>query len=298
MNSVTAGLQARDEPAQRLHWPLIWTVVVCGLLYWGMHAQLERYITPKRGLGYWLGITGGSMMLLLLVYSARKRFLWLGWLGGLPAWFQTHMALGVVGPVLILFHSNFHLGASNSNVALVSMLLVAGSGVAGRYMYTRLYSRMGGHQQTLGQLRKVGDGLRTRTSSVEFLPGLVDAIERVENRLIVPPEGAALRLLHLLTGALRARLARWMVHREIRRAVARGISSNLPGRSAALIKRHETQICAVAGRYAELRLETGRRTAEYETYARLFSYWHVLHIPLFYMLLLSAIVHIIAVNLY
>ena len=31
---------------------------------------------------------------------------------------------------------------------------------------------------------------------------------------------------------------------------------------------------------------------------RLFSYWHVLHIPLFFMLLIAGIVHVIAVNMY
>ena len=49
---------------------------------------------------------------------------------------------------------------------------------------------------------------------------------------------------------------------------------------------------------ADRRLEAGRRTTEYRAYARLFSYWHVLHIPLFYLLLISAVVHVVAVNLY
>jgi hypothetical protein len=56
-----------------MRWPVLWTVVVAGLLWWGDHAHLERYISPRRGLGYWLGIIGGSMMVLLLIYSARKR---------------------------------------------------------------------------------------------------------------------------------------------------------------------------------------------------------------------------------
>ena len=150
MNTIAAHIQ--HTKGQRLRWPLIWCVIVAGLVVWGMHAHLERYITPQRGLGYWLGITGGSMMLLLLVYSARKRFSWLRWMGGIPEWFQFHMTLGVVGPLLILFHSNFHLGATNSNVALICMMVVAGSGVIGRYIYTRLHASMDGHEDTLEQL--------------------------------------------------------------------------------------------------------------------------------------------------
>ena len=173
--------------APRWRWPIIWTVVVAAVLFWGSHAHLERYITPQRGIGYWLGITGGSMMLLLLIYSARKRASWLRWLGGIPAWFEFHMVMGVVGPILVLFHSNFSLGATNSNVALICMLLVASSGVVGRYIYTRLHARLDGHEDTLEELKAVGDRLRSQTTSISFLPGLLETIDRIEKRLIEPP---------------------------------------------------------------------------------------------------------------
>ncbi len=298
MNTVAATLPHQRVQAFRLHWPLVWTALVAGLIYWGMHAHLELYITPKRGFGYWLGIIGGSMMLLLLIYSARKRAAWLHWIGGIPAWFEVHMVLGVVGPVLILFHANFRLGASNSNVALICMLLVAGSGVVGRYIYTRLHARMDGHQDTLEQLKQMGDKLRTQAAAVEFLPGVLDAIERAEKRFIEPPNGTVVRIVHLLTGGIRSFMARSLVHREIRRAVGNALTRRSSTREAALIARHALQLGAAARRYADRRLEAGRRTAEYRAYARLFSYWHVLHVPFFFMLVISAIVHVIAVNVY
>lgn len=277
----------------RLRWPIVWTIVIAAVLGWGSHAHLERYITPQRGLGYALGITGGSMMVLLLMYSARKRFAWLRWLGGVPAWFEFHMVLGVVGPVLVLFHSNFSFGATNSNVALVCMLLVAGSGVIGRYIYTRLHARLDGHEDTLEQLRAVGDRLRTQTTSISFLPGLLDAIDKAERRLIEPPKGFVMRFLHLLTGGPRMAAARWLVRREISRAVNLALR-----RESALIAKHANRIAAVARSYADRRLEAGRRMAEYKMYARLFSLWHVLHIPLFFMLLIAGVVHVIAINVY
>ena len=46
------------------------------------------------------------------------------------------------------------------------------------------------------------------------------------------------------------------------------------------------------------RLDAGRRMTEYKMYARLFSFWHVLHIPLFFMLLIAGIVHVVAINVY
>lgn len=278
---------------QSLSWPMIWTAVTAAILIWGYHAHLERYVSPKSGTGYWLGIVGGSLMILLLLYSARKRVSWLRWMGGIPSWFEFHMVLGVVGPILILFHANFSLGATNSNVALISMLLVAGSGVVGRYIYTRLHAHLDGNEGTLDEMRAVGERLREQTTSIEFLPGLLDGIDAIERRWIVPPKNYFGRLVHLVTGALRIARARYLVRREIRNAVAKAIRRESP-----LVAKHAERIAEVARGYAYRRLDAGRRVAEYKMYAGLFSLWHVLHIPLFFMLLIAGIVHVIAVNVY
>jgi hypothetical protein len=293
MSVEAANVPSPSVKGPRLHWPLLWSVVIVAVLGWGRHAHLERYITPQRGLGYWLGIIGGSMMLLLLIYSARKRAAWLHWLGGIPVWFEIHVTLGIVGPILILFHANFRLGATNSNVALICMLVVASSGVVGRYIYTRLHAHMDGNEDTLEQLRAVGERLRAQTTSISFLPGVLDAIDRVEKRLIEPPKRSVGRFLHLFTGGARIVIARWLVRRAIKREV-----ENAVRRESALIVRHADRIAAVARRYADRRLEAGRRMTEYKAYARLFSFWHVLHIPLFFMLLIAGIVHVIAINVY
>jgi hypothetical protein len=276
-----------------IRWPLLWTAVVVGSLVWGSHAHLERYITPKRGLGYWLGIVGGSMMVLLLLYSARKRIPWLHWMGGMPTWFEFHMVLGIIGPVLILFHSNFSLGGSNSNVALISMLLVATSGLIGRYIYTRLHARLDGHEETRAQLNALGVRLRTEWASISFLPALLDEIDLVEKRLLRSPKGFIRQFLRLFTGAPRIVIARWLIRREIKQALIIALRHD-----SAVTPRHAHRVASVVRHYADRCLKAGRRTSEYRMYERLFSLWHVLHIPLFFTLLIAAIVHVIAVNLY
>jgi hypothetical protein len=293
MSAELSGAAPLAGPRMSLPWPLVWSALIVGLVAWGWHAHLERYISPQRGLGYALGITGGSMMVLLLIYSARKRAPWLGWMGGIPAWFQIHMVLGILGPLLILFHANFSLGATNSNVALICMLLVAGSGVVGRYIYTRLHAHMDGHESTLEELKAVGERLRLQSNSIAFLPGLLDAIGVIEKKYIEPPPAAALRLPHLLTGAVRLQIARYLVRRDIWRAMRTPRAQN-----SRILHRHAQRIVQAASRYADRRLEAGRRTAEYRLYAQMFSFWHVLHIPLFFMLLVAGIAHVIAVNIY
>jgi hypothetical protein len=178
-------------------------------------------------------------------------------------------------------------------VALICMLLVAGSGVVGRYIYTRLHANMDGNEDTLEQLKSVGNRLRTQTTSIAFLPGLLDAIDEVERQYIVSPKGSVLRFLHLFSGPYRMARARWALRREIKHAVSKALMRDSP-----LIAKHAHRIAEVARRYADRRIEAGRRTSEYKMYARLFSFWHVLHIPLFFMLLIAGVVHVIAINVY
>lgn len=281
------------KPRLQIHWPVVWAVLIVAVLFWGYHAHTERFITPQRGVGYALGILGGSLMLFLLLYSARKRLRWLSWMGSIPAWFEVHMACGVLGPVLILFHSNFSLGAANSNVALFCMLAVAGSGVVGRYIYTRLNAKLEGHVATLEELKAAGKRMVSQTTRVAFLPGLLEALERTERRWITPPGNALLRVPHLLTGALRAAVARTSVRIQISRAVRRARYNGPP-----VVAAHAERLAKAVSQYARRRLDTGRRIAEFKLYSKLFSLWHVLHLPLFFMLLIAGIVHVVAINVY
>ena len=159
-------------------------IFVMALLWFGTHFPIERYISPQHGVGYALGIVGGSMMLLLLLYPLRKRVRWLKFMGRMSLWFRVHMVLGVMGPVLILFHANFSTGATNSNVALACMLIVSGSGLFGRYFYAQIHHGLYGQRANLNELRSTAEILRDQVSSIHFLPELVDHLERAERRLL------------------------------------------------------------------------------------------------------------------
>jgi hypothetical protein len=88
-------------------------------------------------------------------------------------------------------------------------------------------------------------------------------------------------------------VARWIVRREIMDAVQKARR-----KESLIVARHATRLGEVARQYAYRRLDAGRRMTEYKMYARLFSFWHVLHIPLFFMLLIAGFVHVIAINVY
>lgn len=261
-------------------------------IYAGWSLPTERMISPERGLGYALGIIGGSAMLLLLLYPVRKRLPWFGVLGTVKGWFRAHMLLGVIGPILVLYHCNFSLGATNSNAALFAMLLVSGSGVFGRYFYTRIHFGLYGRRASRAELQRAADELRAKVAGTPFVPRLLDQLDEADRRLLRPAPWAAVRLVWPVFVSGRMMVERWRIDRLARRELRAAASAN-----RVLARQHASFEIAVR-RYIRRRLDATRRVAEFESYERLFSLWHVLHLPLFLMLLIAGVVHVVAVHVY
>jgi hypothetical protein len=285
---------------RRLYQPLLkrlpalvaYSIVALTLLL-GWQNRAAEILEAENGLGYALGIIGGSAMLLLLIYPLRKRVSSLRHIGGTRAWFKVHMVLGVLGPTAILFHSNFSMGSINSSVALWSMLVVAVSGSIGRYLYTKIHYGLYGQQADLRRLRQ------DYKKGQLLLPRLLDLPEAAHTRLEALGEIAisnkhqtmgrffTLCLFGAQTHVTMIRTRR-SVARELRRiADAKNWSS----------KRRQRVYRALTRRVG-IYLSLVRRIAGFTLFERLFSLWHVLHIPLFIILVISAIVHVVVVHAY
>ena len=292
MNAVAEASTAAVAAAPRepkIYSPQLWFGVTTLIIVAGWLVPLRDYLTPRSGIGYWLGIVGGSLMVLLLLYPARKRIPGFTAIGSVRSWFQIHVVLGVIGPVCILYHCGYRLGATNSNVALWSMLVVAGSGVVGRYLYARIHHGLYGHKATLAELRADADRLRSEAVGAgRLLPQLGPRVDRAERLIAIS--------IPLLPKALSALLfwqfGRWYLRRYITRALLGAAVGSMT------IEEHRSAFGSAANRYSDLRLTAARRVAEFESCERLFSLWHVLHLPMFGMLLVAGIVHVIAVNVY
>ena len=187
------------------------------------------------------------------------------------------MVLGIVGPVLVLFHANFSLGATNSNVALACMLVVSGSGLVGRYFYTRIHHGLHGRKANLAELKDYAEKLRWVTTSAEVLPDLVARIESEESAIV-----ARCQRLPLLARPFVCAVSVFAAGRRLRRH-ARTSGHGLVD---------------TAARYIDDRLSATRRVVEFAAFERLFSLWHALHLPLFMMLLIAGVVHVVAVHVY
>jgi hypothetical protein len=261
------------------------------LLALGWILPTRRYLTPESGVGYALGIIGGSLMLLLLLYPARKRLRWLSFMGSIKGWFQTHMVMGLIGPICILYHANFSTGAVNSNVALFCMLTVSGSGLVGRYFYTRIHHGLSERATTLNELQGNAERLRSVSLSVPFLPELLQRLLQEEQQLL-KRVGRCPMLLRPLCAFYLAVGARLRLTRYVRKALREA------ARQSSVLASQQQRLLSVARGYVRQRISATREVSEFQAYTQLFSLWHVLHLPLFFMLLIAGIVHVIAVNVY
>ena len=258
---------------------------------WLMRDRL--LVNPEQGLGYWLGIIGGSMMLILLIYPLRKRIRFLKILGPTKDWFRMHMIFGLGGPLLVLFHCNFQVQSFNSTVALYSMLLVAGSGLIGRYFYARIHRGLYGQKLTLRESQAdLVDSLEKSQGIAALMPGLVSEMGRLSSQF----QGDQ------ITGVVGVRQSLlWTVKRlPIHFTLYRLASRELKARAA--------ESSVVAKDYKKLRQSTTKfvssyvkllgRVAQFSFYERLFSLWHIFHLPIFFVMVLAALVHVLAVHMY
>jgi hypothetical protein len=255
----------------------------------GWVLPLRDYITPRAGLGYWLGIIGGSLMLALLIYPLRKRIRAFAFMGSARMHFQVHMFMGVAGPLAILYHCTYQMGATNSNVALWSMITVSSSGLVGRYLYSRIHFGLYGSRAHLDEINFQASKIRLEgTGAGRLLPGFAERLDEAERSIsfsmpLVPKALSA--LLFWLSAKMR-------VQAFIRRSL------NKAATSSKAVADQKQKLLLAARRYAEARLAAARRVAEFQSCEKLFGLWHLLHLPLSGMLFVAGIVHVVAVNLY
>ena len=260
------------------------------IVYAGWIGRHERNITAENGLGYALGIVGASMMAALLIYPLRKRIRALRLLGSTRRWFQAHMLLGTIGPVLILYHSNFSVSSLNSQVALFCTLLVAGSGIVGRYLYAQIHHGLYGEKSSLRSLiTEMQQSLENITASGPVIEEFLEQLAEFDESVLKPPSDVLQSAARPFAFAFRTRWAYLKMSMKLRKEMAG--SADSPNQE------DKKKVQAVR-RDLRHHLSQVRKVAHLSFFERLFSLWHILHLPFFFMLVISAIVHIIAVHMY
>ncbi|MBI5561086.1 MAG: hypothetical protein HY883_07425 [Deltaproteobacteria bacterium] len=184
LNMAVDCPRARDEAKTKgggfaFEWFLITTVflIACAGIYeslaqssmpaWSIlsmlraHGYLKTYpIAYEPGRGVWraLGWTGSAMMLVLMLYSLRKRVPAMRRLGSMRHWLSAHMFLGIMGPLLVALHTTFKwhgIIATSFWCMIVTMVF----GILGRYIYGQIPRGISGAELEVRDIEKSIEGM-------------------------------------------------------------------------------------------------------------------------------------------
>ena len=259
------------------------TLVAAALAGWVLWVGADYYLTsltdrphhpdfrdlrPAGNVGHGLGILGSAMVLLLLLYTVRKRWRPLVRMGQLRSWLRYHIWLGVAGPLLITLHTSFKVDGLVS-VSYWSMMAVALSGVLGRYLYQQIPRNVLGEAMNPADAEAESESLLVELAESHGMTQ--QAAHDLDRLALVSLEGraapAALVVLPAVNLMLARRLQSWMsVH---------GLQGPEGARSR-------------ARRWVLLT----RRLYLFNLVRDLFHWWHVFHKPFAFIMILVMVIHV------
>ncbi len=273
------------RPSRRIHTVVlvILSAAVAALVLWTLLRGWDFYTTPMADrphhpdfrafrpagrVGHGVGILGTAMILLLLVYSLRKRVKFMRRWGDLRVWLRYHIFLGVAGPVLITLHTSGRIGGLVS-ISYWSMAAVALSGVFGRYLYQQIPRNVLGETMSIDEVERRGEELMVELSTAYGLDqrAVADLEDLALGPLLGKPAPLALLVLPWHNVVLARRLQKWVG--------ASGLAANT----------------AAVGR-ARIWALQARRLHLFHTIRDLFHYWHVFHKPFAVIMIVVMVIHV------
>jgi hypothetical protein len=240
-----------------------------------VHSPLHAYFKPSGIMGLMYAYLGTFFLLVLLLYSLRKRVRPLRSLGKLSDWLHVHIFCGIAGPAFITLHSGFRFEGLIA-VGYWSMICVFASGCLGYYLYRQIPRAILRDEE---QLRALQDELGAIDTELERRFGL--KLEHREALRDIAGVDAAPRL-----GAFGS-LPFW-VWRDLTLGWRLGRFRRRFPELAGLGRRRAAQMRQLVRR----RVFLDRRRAFLGQAKILFGYWHAFHKPFAILLYVAMGVHI------
>jgi hypothetical protein len=252
-------------------------------------ADLGRVLVDIRfgsGLRFWLGVAGATAMGTMLLYPLRKMFGQRFRLFAIGGWFHLHIILGLLGPVLILYHANFGWGGVNANAALVLMLAIAASGIVGHFVYMRVSARFYVQkQQAAFHLSAFRADLESLDGMHVSVAALADRLEAFQAELLKPRQG----IVASLKSSLQVEVRRSRYFRETAWIIAElGRERGWNEQQNELVRR---RLGGHLRAFFSLARAAARRSIREQVWAR----WRLFHLPLFLIMAVATALHVIAV---
>lgn len=242
-------------------------------------SPLHAWFGPSGLVGQSAGFVAFGLFLFLWLYPIRKRLSFLSFTGSLGRWLDVHVVAGILVPVFGAVHAAWRFEGI-IGLGYAAMVVVALSGVIGRYLYVRIPRARNGleldREEVAAERRRLLGEIVAGTS----LPA------DVVLRLLTPGAGPAPgdRLGRVLIRMVRDDLGR---RRAIRRL--RTESRKSPGGSPdpAALRR--------VSRLARREMGLSQQIRMLEQTNRVFRFWHAAHRPFAATAFLAVAVHVLVV---
>jgi hypothetical protein len=234
------------------------------------YSPLHAMLKPSGSVAHPLGVIGLTMMFMPLLYTARKNWRLLKGVGSLKVWLEVHIFCGIVGPVLVSFHTAFKFNGIVS-VAYWAMLAVVLSGFVGRYLYVRIPKTIRGVEMTYEEILRDADRLKARLGASDLPAHVLEHIDRLESGLA--SSRGRLSAADFLFGRFDTARQLRGLRRTIRKA---GVSGAQVAEAVGLIKQRALLL---------------RRLAYLASTKKLFAMWHMFHQPFVYVMVAIALFH-------
>jgi hypothetical protein len=173
------------------------------------------------------------------------------------------------------------------------MLIVAGSGIVGRFFYTKVHRGLYGERTNLNELQaEVGLESQELRSRLHFAPHVEKRLADFQAYALAKRGGLFEQGLRFVILGLRRYRVQLACARDLRGTLQTVAQAR--GWDRAKYRRRLKASTLLVRVY----LEATQRVADFTMYDRLLQLWHVAHVPLVYLLVISALAHVVAVHMY
>ncbi len=178
-----------------------------------LHPRYET-LRSAGSVGLALGIAGTVLIVINLTFMLRKNIRALRRFGALRAWMDVHVVTGLLGPLLILYHTAFAFKTRVAITATVCLLILVITGIVGRFIYAMVPHTVSGAELGRPDLERRLSEARTRLSAhLDESHPAWQTLERLGSRPLVVPRTRIVCLLVLPLLAFDAALLRARAHR-------------------------------------------------------------------------------------
>jgi hypothetical protein len=243
-------------------------------------------LRPSGPIGWWLGVFGTGLFVLIFLYALRKKWAWLAGLGNSRHWFDYHVLMGLTAPVVIAFHASFKFRGI-AGMAYWIMLAVAASGIVGRYIYGQIPRSRNAAELSLQESKQLQERLTAKLAAQRLVrPADLASLFQLPSAKYVERASLVMALGALLWIDCKRP---WRVARVRRGALALGskvvtLGGFVSSRNAAL-----ENIIGVAREQASL----SKKLLFLGKSQKVFQLWHVVHRPFSYSFAVLALIHIV-----